>query len=265
MKDYKIIPYKKSIFKSVFEASKEILKIYSSKSITYDNKKDLSPITQADKISNKILIDALQKTGIPIISEEMKNCDFNQRKNWEHVWLIDPLDGTKEFLNKSDNFTINIALIENQNPVFGIVYVPVTRELYFAEKGIGSFKIENILNVDELESLPKIDLSKQDYPSEYTVVASKSHLNSQTSDFINKKKDEYKNVSIRYFGSSLKICKVAEGKGSCYPRLSPTMEWDTAAAHSIIKYSGKNILNYFTKTELKYNKENLLNPFFVAE
>jgi 3'(2'), 5'-bisphosphate nucleotidase len=265
LKDFDLIPYKKLVFKSVFKASEEILKIYHSKFIAYDNKNDLSPITLADTVSNRIIIDTLNKTDVPIISEEMETPEFNLRRNWKYVWLVDPLDGTKEFINQKDDFTINIALIENNSPVFGIVYVPITKELFFGEKGIGSFKIENISNVDELESLPKINLSKCVVPDKFTIIASKSHINSQTSDFINEKKHQYENIKISYFGSSLKICKIAERKANCYPRLGHTMEWDTAAAHAVVKFSGKSLVNYYTKDELMYNKESLLNPFFVSE
>lgn len=254
----------KMAIKAALDAGKKILEIYFDNHLNVEFKLDNSPLTKADSASHYIINKKLSKSIHNILSEEGSHIDFSIRKNWKKFWLIDPLDGTKEFIKKNGEFTINIALIENQTPILGVVYAPITKELYFANKGLGSFKMESIIDYKELETRERINLSNNTSTEKYTIVVSRSHLNDQTIDFINKKKEEYGKVKILKFGSSLKICKVAERKAHCYPRLGPTMEWDTAAAHAIVKYSGKNILNYSTKTELSYNKENLLNPNFVV-
>lgn len=256
----------KIALKAALEAGKKIIEIYDKDPIDIELKADNSPLTLADRSSHNTIVKKLTKTDIPILSEEGAKVDFSIRKNWKKFWLIDPLDGTKEFIKKNGEFTVNIALIENQIPILGVVYAPVTKELYFASKGLGSFKIESINNHKELETRKRINLSNNTTSTEkYTIVVSRSHLNDQTIDFINKKKEEYEKVKILKFGSSLKICKVAEGKAHCYPRLGPTMEWDTAAAHAVVKYSGKNLVNFISKDELLYNKGPLLNPFFIVQ
>jgi 3'(2'), 5'-bisphosphate nucleotidase len=246
-------------------AGEKILDIYYSDQFEAEMKKDGSPLTRADKASHNTVVRELSKLGIPILSEEGAKIDYSTRKKWSKFWLIDPLDGTKEFIKKNGEFTVNIALVENQIPILGVVYTPVTKELYFAEKDFGSFKIESIEKFDELSLKQAITLSESSSPKNYTIVVSRSHLNKETTDYITEKKQMFNEILLKQFGSSLKICKVAEGKAHCYPRLGPTMEWDTAAAHAVVKYSGKRLFNFNTNDELIYNKESLLNPFFVTE
>lgn len=247
------------------EAGKRILEIYNE-DLSFKIKNDLSPVTIADEAANLIIQNFLLKTNIPIISEENLIPEYSIRKKWRQFWLVDPLDGTKEFINKNGEFTVNIALIENQIPILGVVYVPITKELYFAEKDIGSYKFENILDYNEILMSEGKNLRTSSSSSKiFTIVTSRSHLNDETLAFLERKKEEKHEVEIKQYGSSLKICKVSEGKANCYPRLGPTMEWDTAAAHAIALYSGKNIFKFNSSNQVIYNKESLINPFFIVE
>jgi 3'(2'), 5'-bisphosphate nucleotidase len=226
-------------------------------------------LTIADKQSHEVIKKALATTGFPLLSEEGKELEYNDRNNWETFWLVDPLDGTKEFIKKNGEFTVNIALVKKGAPVLGVVYVPVTGVLYFGAEGVGSFYTtisdnlsdENINDI--LESAKHLPDAQQ--PAVYTVVASRSHNTPETEAFIEEKRKEHGEVNLISSGSSLKLCLVAEGKAQVYPRLAPTMEWDTAAGHAVAKFAGCNVYNYETKREVVYNKENLLNPWFVVE
>jgi 3'(2'), 5'-bisphosphate nucleotidase len=178
--------------------------------------------------------------------------------------MVDPIDGTKEFIKRNGEFTVNIALIENQKPIIGVVYAPDLKDLYFAERGVGSYKMENILSIEDTQKAKRIDLSKSIYPEIYTMVVSKSHMNEQTQHFVDEKEQEFGEIATASFGSSLKICKVAEGSAHCYPRFGPTMEWDTAAAHAIAKFSNASVTKEDGDTELDYNKKSLLNTNFIV-
>jgi 3'(2'), 5'-bisphosphate nucleotidase len=242
-------------------AGKEILDVYYNSDFDVEFKSDNSPLTIADKMAHNVIVEVLSQTKLPILSEEGKTISFEERKNWDLFWLVDPLDGTKEFVKRNDEFTVNIALIENNSPIGGIVYVPVTRVLYWADKN-GSFKA----SVGENEILG--DNQKLPINSErdnFVVVGSKSHMNSETETFIKSIDTKGKAIEMKSKGSSLKICMVAEGEAEIYPRLAPTMEWDTAAGHAIVKFAGKEIFQFENKEPLIYNKENLLNPWFVVE
>lgn len=255
--------------KSAINAGKATLEVYNSEfAIKYKN--DKSPLTQADIKSNEIITQNLQSTNIPILSEEGREIPYEERKNWEYLWLIDPLDGTKEFIKRNGEFTVNIALIHNQRPVQGIIYVPVSKTLYFASKGIGAFKIENaeyLISkkdftleeiIDNALKLPYIKNKK------YKVVASRSHMSPETVEFIEKLRRKHNDIEIVSSGSSLKLCMVAEGKANIYPRFAPTMEWDTGAGHAIVEQSGGKVTQTNQQNELVYNKENLLNPWFIV-
>lgn len=221
------------------------------------SKSDQSPVTQADCLCNKYICDYLKTLAIEncgIISEEIKNDSFQERQTLKWTWLVDPLDGTKEFIKKNGQFTINIGLCEHGIPVFGIVGVPVSGEIYYGVKGIGSFKI--LGDKKTQLSVPSKDLGS----SKIRIVASSSHMNEQTRDYI----QQFQDPIIVHTGSSIKLLWVAEGKAELYPRLGPTYEWDTCAAHAIVKYAGGQVLQHEDSHELLYNKENLLNPFFVV-
>ncbi len=237
------------------EGCGEILKVYESGDFQAEAKGDQSPLTLADKNAHKKIVSVLQKTGLPILSEEGKSIPFEERKNWDRFWMVDPLDGTKEFIKRNGEFTVNIALIHKDTPVLGVVAVPVTDEIYFASEGKGAFlRMEGVDR--KLERREETDLRREGL----RVVASRSHMNEETQSFI----DSLKNPSLVSAGSSLKFMLLANGKADVYPRYAPTMEWDTAAAHAIVRETGRNVLQYGTDQPLLYNKENLLNPYFLV-
>ena len=256
--DYKIVL--DSIINVSKNAGQNILDIYNdeNKFNNIEIKKDNSPLTLADKASNNIICSSLKKLypDIPILSEEGKTIDYYERKKWNNFWLIDPLDGTKEFIKRNGEFTVNIALIKDSKPILGVVYAPVLDITWYGSKDIGSFKIEGDSNSKKINVINSIDNNKN-----IKIVSSRSHSN-------NPKLEEYTSQFNKFqlikMGSSIKICLVADGSAHYYPRFGPTMEWDTAAAHAIVKYAGGNILNINSKLELRYNKENLLNPGFLV-
>ena len=256
--------------KASIEAGKKILEVYNSSDFEIQLKTDNSPLTLADRKAHNIIIEYLAETGLPILSEEGKNIPYNKRKNWDRFWLVDPLDGTKEFIKRNGEFTVNIALIEKGKPIAGIVYVPVTDILFFGTTETGAFRKNEAMKKSEKENQPdwftvaeKIPgRNKNDY---YRVVASRSHMSPETEYFIEKLKATHPKIEIVSKGSSLKLCLIAEGKADIYPRFGPTSEWDTAAGHALIIASGgKVVLADDTKTDLLYNKENILNPYFIA-
>jgi 3'(2'), 5'-bisphosphate nucleotidase len=237
-----------------------ILDIYTQP-FDVEQKADNSPVTAADLAANKIILAELQLLypTIPYLSEEVKQTGYEERKDWPQFWLIDPIDGTKEFIQRNGDFTVNIALIENGIPVAGIVYIPVSGIAYFGAKDMGAQKFEN-------NEWTKIENTiHYSTKQSITVVGSKSHITEDTLAFVQKLKDEGREVTFSSRGSSLKLCMVAEGVADVYPRFGPTMEWDTAAAHAVALYAGKQVLNAETRQPLLYNKENLLNPWFIVE
>ncbi len=255
-------------------AGREIISIYNDQDSDFkiEVKSDNSPLTIADKKSHCIIERMLSISNLPILSEEGKSIDYKERKQWDKLWIVDPLDGTKEFINRNGEFTVNIALIENELPFFGVIFVPVTGELYFGGKGFPSRKVlvENEFSTEEL--ITKAEFLPLRQPERvFTVVVSRSHMNEKTQDYlidiINTRKEKSQLTKVEYIsrGSSLKICLVAEGKADIYPRFGPTMEWDTAAGHAIVKFAGKQVVRADNGEELMYNKENLLNPFFVVK
>ena len=252
---------------AALEASKEILEIYSSDDFEVQLKTDNSPLTKADLASHQIIESYLKQTNIPILSEEGKNISYDERKDWNQLWIIDPIDGTKEFIKRNGEFTINIALVENQRPILGVIYAPVLNELYFSTCENGAFKVKvNPINynIDQLIiSSVKLPLKRKN--KTYTIVASRSHLSDQTVDFIEEIKKEKGSVHLISKGSSLKLCLVAEGIADCYPRFAPTMEWDTAAGQAICEHAGFRVIDWETKQDLLYNKPKLLNNWFLIK
>ncbi|MDB4534065.1 3'(2'),5'-bisphosphate nucleotidase CysQ [Vicingaceae bacterium] len=253
------------IVNSALSAGNEILSIYNS-DFTIESKSDNSPLTEADKNAHNVISEALKTTGIPILSEEGNIPDYEIRKNWKQFWIVDPLDGTKEFVSRNGEFTVNIALIESGKPTMGVIYIPVTQEIYFADGE--AYKIDKFIEpTTSMIHLLKqsITLPIKQARNEYVVLASRSHLDTETENFINSQKENHKNVSLLNKGSSLKFCVIAEGSADIYPRYSPTMEWDTAAGHAIINASGSEVINLKTRRPLCYNKKNLLNPPFLVK
>ena len=241
------------------EAGKEILNFYNN-DIEVTHKEDLSPLTKADLASNKIILESLTKlkSNIPILSEESL-VDWSIRKNWKKYWLVDPLDGTKEFIKKNGEFTVNIALIEDNNPILGVIYVPAKSLLYFAEKNKGSFKTNTKDKLENLKGIQKILVSSQ--TNRARVIGSRSHSNATFDNWV---KQKFPNADIVQAGSSLKFCLIAEGEADIYPRFGPTSEWDIAAGHIIVDEAGGKIRT-FQNNSIKYNtKENIINPEFYA-
>ena len=243
-------------------AGDAILEVYA-RDFQFETKADSSPLTEADQKANAIILAALAEhfPEIPVISEETRALPFSERSRWDCCWLVDPLDGTKEFIKKNGEFTVNIALIVNGEPVLGVVHRPVTDTVYFASKGNGAFRQDGE-DYDPVRIFNDRHYSSED---EVIVVASRSHLTPETEKFVEDLRAEGKKVEFLSAGSSLKLCLVAEGKATVYPRFGPTMEWDTAAAHAVVLEAGKRVLCYATGEPLQYNKENLLNPWFIVE
>ncbi|MEZ5036588.1 MAG: 3'(2'),5'-bisphosphate nucleotidase CysQ [Chitinophagales bacterium] len=246
------------VIKIAEQAGQAILEIYN-KDFSIEYKDDKSPLTEADKVSNQIIVDALKQLTpqIPIISEENKLIDYSERKNWIKCWVVDPIDGTKEFIKKNGEFTVNIALIENGEPILSVLSVPAQNKVFYAEKGNGSFVLENG-NV----KIMKINDSITDT---IRIVGSRSHQTPELLAYVEEQKLKYKSVEFVAAGSSLKFCLIAENKADVYPRLGPTMEWDTAAGQLIATEAGAEVLVWETKQVLNYNRENLLNPYFVVQ
>lgn len=235
------------------KASVEIMTIYDSDSFDISSKSDNSPLTKADKAGHDEIVKTLASTNIPILSEEGSEIDITERGNWEYYWLIDPLDGTKEFIKRNGEFTVNIALVHDHFPILGVVYTPVTREMYYGVQNEGAFVQRN----GEPEKLICNEFHMSD--ERLSIVASRSHLNSDTESFIS----ALSNPQIVSKGSSLKFLMVASGEADLYPRYAPTMEWDTGAAQIIVEEAGGSV-NQMNGERLAYNKKNLLNPYFLV-
>lgn len=247
-------------------AGRTILEVYNSDNFEVQLKSDNSPLTLADQKAHNVIVGFLEKTGIPILSEEGRGIPYEERKNWNQFWLVDPLDGTKEFVKRNGEFTVNIALIENGKPVMGVIYVPVTDVLYVGSLSDGAFKLEATSKYEKewLDHADPIPYQKQD--NVYKVVASRSHMSPETEAYVDKLRQKHENIEIVSKGSSLKLCLVAEGHANIYPRFGPTSEWDTAAGHAIVVASGGQVVLAEDETkELRYNKENILNPYFIAK
>ena len=238
------------------EAGNAIMQVYKQ-DFEVEYKQDSSPLTLADKKANDIIEDGLNQLPVnfPILSEEGKEIPYKDRKHWEYFWLVDPLDGTKEFVKKNGEFTVNIALIYKDTPVLGVVYAPALDVCYWAKQYEGAFKDGQ-----------KLPLKIESQRKTYKIVASRSHMSNETQAFIDAiyTSKEKELVSI---GSSLKICLVAEGEADIYPRLGPTMEWDTGAAHAIVIDAGKQLQKYENGqfSQHIYNKESTFNKSFIVQ
>ena len=266
--------------KAAIDAGEAILEIYAQ-DFEVEFKADESPLTSADKAAHCIIVQALEATPYPVLSEESGEITYEERRGWETYWLVDPLDGTKEFIKKNGEFTVNIALIEHGVPILGVVYVPVLETLYCGmldvgcrtwnvESGMSAWKatecggksVEEIVESAVPLSTSNISLSTKQRA--LRVVASKSHCNEETLTFISALEKKYGKAELVSRGSSLKLCMVAEGSADIYPRIAPTMEWDTAAAHAVVTAAGGTVVVCGSTDALVYNKENLLNPSFVV-
>lgn len=248
-------------------AGREIMKIYEEEDFQVERKYDDSPLTVADKRANVIINDFLEPSGIPIISEENIEIPFDRRRTWERCWIVDPLDGTKEFIQKNDEFTVNIALVSAGRPELGVIYAPALNLLYFSivsESRAFRVQVSREKNLKSLmESAEEIQPKKK--PGSIKVVSSRSHMNAETAAFIDELKNKNLEVQVIPKGSSLKFCLIAEGEAHVYPRYGPTMEWDTAAGQAICEAVGISCLFSETGKSITYNRENLKNGnFFVS-
>ncbi len=238
------------------EAAEVILEVYQSDDPGVVVKEDFSPLTQADMASHRHIVAGLEAMApdLPILSEESQGITYDERRHWDTFWLVDPLDGTKEFLRRNGEFTINIALICGHRPVLGVVHLPVTGKTYWAAEGEGAFRSVNG------ETVPL--QAAQTVGQPVKVVASRSHAATPTVMFLDRMGQDH-DLEILSKGSALKLCMVAEGEAELYPRLAPTMEWDTAAAQCVVEQAGGYVTTLGNQP-LQYNKEDLLNPFFMV-
>lgn len=256
------------------EAGKEILSFYDD-TIEVSSKEDDSPITKADLAANRVICSALAELAvpgygvIPVLSEENSIVPYEERKHWDALWLVDPLDGTKEFINRNGDFTVNIALVVEGEPVAGIVFAPAHRLLYFGVLKTGSFRITvphegldgNLSPFRQATSLP--DTPREARP--YTIIGSRSHSSVEFEQFTADIFRKHPDAVLLSAGSSLKFCRVAEGQADIYPRLGRTMEWDTAAGHAVLRAAGKTVVDFQTGLELRYNKPDPANPWFIVQ
>jgi len=272
------IQYDKLILTTILAAKRAgeaILEVYDS-DFAVEQKDDKSPLTLADKRSHEIIEKILEQTvtvnnsTVPILSEEGKEIPYDERIKWEYFWLVDPLDGTKEFIKRNGEFTVNIALIHKHKPVLGIIYIPVKDVFYIAAINFGAYKLENSsiltedLSIEELiDKSQKLPLNSNDKTT-LTVIGSRSHTSEEFTEFVKQLNQKHENVEFISSGSSLKLCLVAEGKADVYPRFGPTMEWDTAAGQAIVEQAKCTVMEAETNEPLNYNKSNLLNPFFIV-
>jgi len=235
-------------------AGKEIMKIYEMQvDMGIVSKKDNSPLTLADTASHNVISKFLGKSSIPVLSEEGRNIPLEERLEWDRFWLVDPLDGTKEFIKRNGEFTVNVALIDRGIVTFGVVYVPAMETLYWGGKGMGAFKMDRDGVTEEI-------FCKKSIEGDILIVASRSHLNEETQIFI----DQYPGCKLQNVGSSLKFLQIAEGAAHIYPRFGPTMEWDTGAAQGVVEGAGGYVLSTSDNSPMRYNKADLLNPFFIV-
>jgi 3'(2'), 5'-bisphosphate nucleotidase len=300
-----LILYLQTAITAALEAGKVILDIYHSDDFEVELKSDHSPLTKADVAAHHIILSHLKPTNIPVLSEEGKSIPYGVRKEWKQLWMVDPIDGTKEFIKRNGEFTVNIALIENQKPVLGVIFVPVTGDLYFSCSCLsgrqasscpslpgevihaggrrassispdsyrdstsisGAYKVKvNDLNHYSIETLiaaaAQLPLSRTN--NIFTILASRSHPSEATETYIRQLKQKYGEVEVVAKGSSLKFCLIAEGQADCYPKFGPTMEWDTAAGQAICEQAGVEVLDWTSKENIFYNREDLLNPWFMV-
>jgi len=265
--------------RAAVQAGFATLTVYQAE-IQVEYKEDRSPLTLADKRSHEIIVGHLKKTGIPVLSEEGRNIPYAERSRWRQLWIVDPLDGTKEFVKRLDEFTVNIALVEDQRPTLGAIFVPVKNVLYFGRIEDGSFRLEDSAAIDSLASeslerdaravMGRLRARSQKLPVDqeahtpFVIVGSRSHATPELHAYVDQKRRELGAVEFVSAGSSLKYCLVAEGRADIYPRLGPTMEWDTAAGQVIAEAAGARVTRHDTGAPLVYNKEDLLNPWHVV-
>ena len=252
------------------EAGAAIMNVYTDPDADFEieRKADNSPLTIADKRSNEVIMRHLSTLPYPVLSEEGKAIPTEERRGWKSLWVVDPLDGTKEFIKRNGEFTVNIALVHRSVPVLGVVYVPVKRLLYFGTESGGAFRCEEV-EAGSASGYSALAARAERLPlaqpkDGFVVVASRSHLTAETEAYIDGLRRQHPDIAFVSKGSSIKLCLVAEGAADVYPRFAPTMEWDTAAGHAVVRAAGHEVWQTDMSSPLQYNKENLLNPYFVC-
>lgn len=246
---------------------REIMQVYALPAAQHEleYKADASPLTLADRRSHEAIMSVLAPTAIPVLSEEGAHLPYEERRAWTSLWVVDPLDGTKEFVKRNGEFTVNIALVEGTAPVLGVMFEPNTNTLYYGEVGVGAFRVKVDENGDFAEAPVALPLAKEFESGEYVVVVSRSHLSPETEEYIDILREDFEKVTMVQAGSALKIARVAEGLAMEYPRFGPTMEWDTAAGDAIVRAAGGLIVRAEDDLPLVYNKADLHNPWFVVK
>lgn len=261
-----LLPY---AFNAAVRAGAEIMKIYNSDSYNIEVKSDNTPLTIADRLAHNKIKEVLGATRIPILSEEGRAMLYEERKNWEMFWLVDPLDGTIEFIKRNNEFTVNIALMADNECIGAIVYVPYLGKVYFAERGFGAMLIEGIKPDEqanytngEIRAHSKMLPLTTNTHDKFRIAVSRSHQTAETAQYIDQMREKHPDIEIVEQGSSYKFCLLAEGVVDYYPRTTTTYEWDTAAAELILREAGGEVRSLPDKQPLRYNKENLNNPWF---
>ncbi len=255
---------------AAIRAGHAIMEVYS-RPFDVELKKDQSPLTEADLRAHQVIVDQLCSIGLPVLSEEGRDIPFEERRDWPLFWMVDPLDGTKEFVKRNGEFTVNIALIQDGESVAGVIFAPTLNVLYFGWEEGNAYKAK--INPEPnglLESFESLIKRSEVLPIDYDqdhfkVIGSRSHRSAETESYFSELEKVHGDLEIITMGSSLKICLVAEGVAQIYPRFAPTMEWDTAAGHAIARAAGKDIIDRSTGKSMRYNKENLLNNWFVVQ
>lgn len=263
---------KKELLQNAIHASLlagvEIMQYYISEDFDVDTKTNNTPVTQADIAASNVILKTLAHTNIPVICEETEETPYEIRKTWSQVWIVDPLDGTKDFIAKNDEFTVNIALIQDHAPVIGVIYVPVTDTLYYSIVGVGAYMLSEAstrvsgYTFEELEK-HALTLPLHTERNEFCIVASRSHYCNQTAQYIEEQKTLHPNLSLISIGSSLKFCLIASGRAHVYPRFNNISEWDTAAGDALVRAAGFHSYIANTTEYLTYNKEDVMQPHFI--
>ena len=247
------------------EAGKAIMDIYEGEDLGVEYKEDASPLTRADRASHHVIMRHLEPTGIPVLSEEGKHMPFEDRSEWDELWIVDPVDGTKEFIKRNGEFTVNIALVRQGRVAGGVVFAPVLGHVYVGVVGEGAWRLEVSTGADvEVAWNDRMALPMDIEQRPFTVVASRSHMSPETQAYVEEAKSIHGEVNLISKGSSLKLCMVAEGTADAYPRFAPTMEWDTAAGQAVCEAAGCDVIDQNTGEPMRYNREDLLNAWFLV-
>jgi 3'(2'), 5'-bisphosphate nucleotidase len=250
------------------EAGRAILDIYESDDVGVEYKEDQSPLTRADRAAHDVLMRHLEPTGIPVLSEEGKHMPYSERQEWRELWIVDPVDGTKEFIKRNGEFTVNVALVRDGRVAGGVVLAPVLGHAYVGVVGEGAWRLEvdltQVPSVDEAWSARAALPFDAPAARPFTVVASRSHMSPETEAYVEEARSRHGEVDLISKGSSLKLCMVAEGTADAYPRFAPTMEWDTAAGQAVCEAAGCVVLDQNTNAPMRYNREELLNAWFLV-